>query len=150
MKKPDTASPLPAMNLQERIRADFHGTGLTLDRHPMAQHRTRLNRRGVTPSAKLAILLHGAFVTVAGAIIVRQRPGTAKGFVFLSLEDETGIANIIITPPLFEKEHATVVHQSFLLIKGTLQNQDGVVSVKAVKIEPFPIEEPEVISHDFH
>ena len=143
-------SPLEAMNRDERVHADFGGTGLTLGKHPMAQHRAELDRQGVVPSAKLASLRDGTFVTVAGSVIVRQRPGTAKGFVFLSLEDETGIANIIITPPLFEKEHTTVVYNSFLWITGTLQNQDGVISVRAGRIKPFVLEKSEVASHDFH
>jgi error-prone DNA polymerase len=143
-------SPLDPMNRHERLNADVRGTGLTFEHHPMAHHRLRLDREGVVPASRLAALPDGTFVTVAGAVIVRQRPGTAKGFVFLSLEDETGIANIIITPPLFEKEHVTVVHQSFLTITGTLQNQDGVVSVKAGRIEPLFYPLAETLSHDFH
>jgi error-prone DNA polymerase len=144
------SSPLNPMNPEERLAADFRGTGLTLDHHPLAHHRSRLNRQGIVPASALASLRDGTFVAVAGAVIARQRPGTAKGFVFLSLEDETGIANIIIAPPLFEKEHTTVVHRSFLVISGTLQNQDGVISVKAGSIEPFTISQAEMPSHDFH
>ncbi|OLD83475.1 MAG: error-prone DNA polymerase [Acidobacteria bacterium 13_1_20CM_58_21] len=144
------SSPLEPMNREERITADFRGTALTLGPHPLAQHRSRLDRQGVVPSSKLASLPHGTFVSVAGAVIARQRPGTAKGFVFLSLEDETGIANIIIAPPLFEKEHTTVVRRSFLIVRGTLQNQDGVVSVKAGRIEPFVFLRTKMSSHDFH
>jgi len=144
------SSPLDPMSRDERLSADFRGTGLTLGHHPMAYHRSYLNRQGIVPSSKLASLPNGTFVSVAGAVIVRQRPGTAKGFVFLSLEDETGIANIIITPQLFEKEHTTVVHRSFLIIAGTLQNQDGTVSVKASRIEPFLFSYAEMASHDFH
>jgi error-prone DNA polymerase len=143
-------SPLEPMNRKERLHADFRGTGLTLGKHPMAQHRPDLDRQGIVPASKLASLCDGTPVTVAGSVIVRQRPGTAKGFVFLSLEDETGIANIIIAPPLFEKEHTTVLNYSFLRITGTLQNQDGVVSVKAARIEPFVLEQSEMVSHDFH
>jgi error-prone DNA polymerase len=116
----------------------------------MAQHRQALNRQGISPASHLASFPDGKLVRVAGSVIVRQRPGTAKGFVFLSLEDETGIANIIITPQLFEKRHTTVVHHSFLLIAGTLQNQDGVISVKAGAVEPFLTVNTEMKSHDFH
>jgi len=144
------SSPLEPMNREERITADFRGTALTLGPHPLAQHRSRLDRQGVVPSSKLASLPDGTFVSVAGAVIARQRPGTAKGFVFLSLEDETGIANIIIAPPLFEKEHTTVVRRSFLIVRGTLQNQDGVASVKAGRIEPFVFLRTKMSSHDFH
>ena len=144
------SSPLEPMNREERITADFRGTALTLGAHPLAQHRSRLDRQGVVLCSRLASLPDGTFVSVAGAVIARQRPGTAKGFVFLSLEDETGIANIIIAPPLFEKEHTTVVHQSFLIVRGTLQNQDGVISVKAGRIEPFVFLQTKMSSHDFH
>ena len=142
--------PLDPMNDEERLVADFHGTGLTIGHHPMAQHRAQLNRSGVSPASQLAFLRDGAFVRVAGAVIVRQRPGTAKGFVFLSLEDETGIANIIITPQHFEKDHTIVVHNSFLLVEGTLQNQDGVISVKAANIKPFHLTRAAAPAHDFH
>jgi len=80
---------------------------------------------------------------------VRQRPGTAKGFVFLSLEDETGIANIIVEPPLFERERVTLTGASFLVVSGVLQNQDGVGSVKARDVKPLHAgAAPQ--SHDFH
>ena len=143
-------SPLDPMNEEERLVADFDGTGLTVGRHPLAHHRAELNRSGVSPASRLAVLRDGAFVRVAGAVIVRQRPGTAKGFVFLSLEDETGIANIIIAPQLFEKDHTTVVHNSFLIIEGTLQNQDGVISVKAGIIKPLHLSRAAAPAHDFH
>jgi error-prone DNA polymerase len=140
---------LTPMNNEERLVADFNGTGLTVGHHPMAQHRAELNRSGVSPASRLAALRDGAFVRVAGGVIVRQRPGTAKGFVFLSLEDETGIANIIIQPQLFEKDHTTVVHNSFLLIEGILQNQDGVISVKAGIIRPFHLFKAAAPAHNF-
>jgi len=92
----------------------------------------------------------GMQVRVAGAVIARQRPGTAKGFVFLSLEDETGIANAIITPQLFQEDHVVVVNQQFLLIEGRLQNQDNVISVKAERVRPLSITRAETTSHDFH
>jgi error-prone DNA polymerase len=143
-------SPLPPMTPRERVFADFHGTGLTVGPHPLAQHRSELNARGISPAGILKRLPDGKTVTVVGAVIVRQRPGTAKGFVFLSLEDETGVANIIITPQLFERDHAVVVHHAFLQIKGFVQNQDGVVSVKAGQIEPFELASAEVPAHNFH
>jgi error-prone DNA polymerase len=142
--------PLEPMNDEERLVADFHGTGFTVGNHPMAQHRSQLNRSGVSSASRLTSLRDGSLVRVAGAVIVRQRPGTAKGFVFLSLEDETGIANIIITPQHFEKDHTTVVHNSFLIVEGTLQNQDGVVSVKAGNIKPFHLSRAAAPAHDFH
>jgi error-prone DNA polymerase len=145
-----SGSPLRPMTPQERIFADFRGTGLTVGPHPLAQHRVQLNALGISPAGSLKHLLEGKSVQVVGAVIVRQRPGTAKGFVFLSLEDETGVANIIITPQLFERDHTVVVHHAFLQIRGFVQNQDGVVSIKAVHIEPFELAAAAVPSHDFH
>jgi error-prone DNA polymerase len=89
-------------------------------------------------------------VKVAGWVIVRQRPGTAKGFVFLSLEDETGIANIIVNPQIFETNRLALVNYPFLLIEGVLQHQDNVVSVKAKRIEPLQMKIESPGSHDFH
>jgi len=143
-------SPLNPMTPKERLFADFHGTGLTVGPHPLAQYRSQLEQQGILAASQLKQLPDGKLVSVAGAVITRQRPGTAKGFVFLSLEDETGIANVIITPQLFEKDHGVVVHHSFLLIRGVLQNQDGVVSLKAGNIEPFKLVDAPIESHDFH
>jgi error-prone DNA polymerase len=88
-------------------------------------------------------------VRVAGNVIVRQRPGTAKGFVFLSLEDETGIANIIVTPGLFARHRLALVTEPFLLVDGILQTHNNVISVKAGRITPLPRRGDHVPSHDF-
>ena len=89
-------------------------------------------------------------VRIAGCVIARQRPGTAKGFVFLSMEDETGIANIIITPDLFESDRVAITRNRFLDIEGTLQMQRGVIHVKAKRIRPIDITSADMRSHDFH
>jgi error-prone DNA polymerase len=143
-------SPLLPMNPEERLAADFRGTGITIGPHPMAYRRAEMQKLGVRRAIELAKLPDGTHVRVAGAVIARQRPGTASGFVFLSLEDETGIANAIITPQLFEADPTVVVHHSFLMIEGTLQNQENVVSVKAQRIQPLSIMSAETVSHDFH
>ena len=143
-------SPLAPMKPEERLLADFRGTGMTIGLHPMAYKRPQLIKEGVRSAADLHRLRNGSTVRIAGAVIARQRPGTAKGFVFLSLEDETGITNAIITPQLFEEDYAAVVQQQFLLIDGKLQNQEGVVSVKAEHIRPLPVAFAEMASHDFH
>jgi error-prone DNA polymerase len=143
-------SPLEAMNLNERLNADLHGTGITIGRHPMAHQRASLDTMKVTPAGQLKSLRNGIWVKVAGWVIVRQRPGTAKGFVFLSMEDETGIANVIVTPQLFETNRLALVNYPFLLIEGVLQHQDNVVSVKARRIEPLQMKVADVGSHDFH
>jgi error-prone DNA polymerase len=143
-------SPLAPMKPEERLLADFRGTGMTIGLHPMAYKRPQLIKEGVRSAADLHRLRNGSTVRIAGAVIARQRPGTAKGFVFLSLEDETGITNAIITPQLFEEDYATVVQQQFLLIDGKLQNQEGVVSVKAEHVRALPVAFAEMASHDFH
>ncbi|HEV8384768.1 MAG TPA: OB-fold nucleic acid binding domain-containing protein, partial [Candidatus Acidoferrales bacterium] len=142
--------PLEAMTAEERLVADYRGTGLTVGPHPMRYRRAEMNARGVTPAALLRHLPNGSAVCVAGGVIARQRPGTAKGFVFLSLEDETGISNAILTPDVYEQNRLVVVGQQFLLIEGTLQHLDGVISVKAQRVEPLEITRAETISHDFH
>jgi error-prone DNA polymerase len=145
-----TLSPLQIMTAEERLVADFNGTGMTVGPHPMGYHRKRLKKQGVRSASELRGLPNGIRVLICGAVIARQRPGTAKGFVFLSLEDETGIANAIITPPIYEKYHLLIVHQPFLLIEGELQNQENVISVKAEIVRPLSITQAETSSHDFH
>ncbi len=148
--QPLEISPLAPMTSEERLVADFRGTGMTVGPHPMAYHRAQMKRQGICSAADLHALRDGMNVRIAGAVIARQRPGTANGFVFLSIEDETGIANAIITPQLFQRDRAAVVQHQFLLIEGRLQNQEGVVSVKAERVEPLAITKAEPASHDFH
>ncbi|MGH7386439.1 MAG: OB-fold nucleic acid binding domain-containing protein, partial [Candidatus Rokuibacteriota bacterium] len=143
-------SPLPAMTAEERLIADYEGAGLTLGPHPMAFARGRLGRMGVSRAADLAAFHHGAWVKIAGAVVVRQRPGTAKGFVFLNLEDETGLVNVIVRPALFHRHRLALVNEPFLLIEGTLQRQDDVTSVRAERLAPLRHRLANVPSHDFH
>ena len=145
-----TSSPLVPMTLNERLNADLRGTGITIGRHPMAHQRASLDTMKVTRAGDLKNMRNGRRVKVAGWVIVRQRPGTAKGFVFLSLEDETGIANIIVTPQLFEINRLALVNYPFLIIDGILQHQDNVVSVKARRVEPLQMKIESTASHDFH
>ena len=144
------AMPLAAMTTQERLSADFSGIGLTTGPHPFAYERVSLRSMGCVTAADLVHHTQDTMIHIAGCVIARQRPGTAKGFVFLSLEDETGIANIILTPDLFERERLTITHHSYLLIQGKLQNNDGVVHVKARTIVPLRMPEVAMSSHDFH
>ncbi len=145
----ETPQPITDMTLAERLAADYAGTGLTLGPHPMRLRRAALARDGVVAAAHLANGTDGRRVRVAGSVIVRQRPGTAKGFVFLSLEDETGIANVIVTPQLFARHRLTLVAEPFLLVEGILQIQDGVVSVRAQRVHALPAPEYTIPSHDF-
>jgi error-prone DNA polymerase len=146
----DEESPLARMTVDERLAADFHGTGVTVGPHPMAYHRDALCRMGIVCSRDLQSLEDGRKTRIAGCVIARQRPGTAKGFVFLSLEDETGISNAIVTPAVYEQYRRVVTYGKFLLIEGKLQNQENVISVKADVVRPLEISEMEVRSHDFH
>jgi error-prone DNA polymerase len=131
------AKPLKQMTTDERLAADYAGTGITTGPHPMAYERSALRAQGILAAQELEDCPSNGRVRVAGRVISRQRPGTAKGFVFLSLEDETGIANIILTPDVFEQNRLVVTRTRFLMIEGKLQNQDGVIHVKAERLTPF-------------
>jgi error-prone DNA polymerase len=149
---PDRASsPLPEMDLRDRIAADLRGTGMTVGPHPIALVREKLRAMEVHAADELRHLRRGQRVRAGGLCIVRQRPGTAKGFVFLSLEDETGIANIIIDPPTYERNRRTVLSSALLVVEGRLEKYDGVVSVKADRFEDLndALAGP-VHSRDFH
>jgi error-prone DNA polymerase len=145
----NSISPLAAMTMPERVQADYETMNLTTGPHPMKLLRDKL------PTVWRAIDLPGAqagaTIHIAGNVICRQRPGTAKGFVFISLEDETGVANAIVDPDLFEKMRLLITEEPFLLIEGEVQNSEGVVLIKARKLEPL-IHDNLVgsESHDFH
>jgi error-prone DNA polymerase len=144
------ARPLQQMNVEERLVADYAGTGLTVDKHPMHYRRPELRRRNILSAEELRTRRDGEFVRVAGCIIARQRPGTAKGFIFISMEDETGIANVIVTPDLYDKDRLVVTRSKFIFAEGHLQNQDGVIHVKATRLHSLSDLALEVRSHDFH
>jgi error-prone DNA polymerase len=142
-------SPLRPMSPPERLTADYSGTSLTIGPHPMSLRRAEFALRGVLRAIDLPRGRHGRRVRVAGAVITRQRPGTAKGFVFLTLEDETGIANIIVRPDLFTEYKQTIVGAPYLLVEGLLQIQEGVTSIKAERMFSLTDGGPTVESHDF-
>jgi error-prone DNA polymerase len=142
-------TPLMPMNDAERLSADYGGMQLTTGPHPMALLRPQL--KDIWRAADLPKARHGQRVRIAGNVICRQRPGTAKGFVFISLEDETGVSNAIVTPALFEKTRLLITQEDFLIIEGQVQNTDNVVLIKTKRVEPLP--HGELIgsdSHDFH
>jgi len=147
---PPSPSPLPSMTAEEALVADCEGTGLTLGPHPMVFHRERLERLRVARAIELPGLKDGRAVRVAGAVVVRQRPGTAKGFVFLNLEDETGLVNVVVPPPLFHRYRLVLVQEPFLYVEGTLEHRDDVISVRAGRIQPLRSELGRLPSHDFH
>jgi error-prone DNA polymerase len=142
--------PLSPMTESERLVADYAGTKLTIGRHPMALRREDLAMRGVLRACDLKSARQGRRVRVAGMVITRQRPGTAKGFVFLTLEDETGIANIIVRPDLFARDRLVIVDEPFLIVEGVLQNQDGVTSVRAEQVQGMPGIDVNFDAHDFY
>jgi error-prone DNA polymerase len=150
LPEPDSPSPLRPMNYEERLVADFRGTGLTVGKHPMAYRRQWLNAMGIRRASELRDIPNGKRLRIGGCVIVRQRPGTAKGFVFLSLEDETGVANAIIAPDLFHSNRLLLASEKFLAIEGILQNLDNVISVKAERVLPLFVTKAETVSHDFH
>ena len=142
--------PLKPMTEAERIVADYAGTGLTVGRHPMALCRGELAMRGVLRAIDLRTTRQGRRVRVAGRVITRQRPETARGFVFLTLEDETGIANIIVRPDLFVRDRLVIVEEPFLVVEGVLQNQDGVTSVGAETVQGLRSVDVDFDTHDFY
>jgi error-prone DNA polymerase len=150
LPEPDAASPLAAMTHEERLVADFHGTGLTIGPHPMQYRRAEMKKMGIYRASDLAKIPNGRRLRIGGCVIARQRPGTAKGLMFMSLEDETGIANAIIMPDLLQANRVLLISERFLMIEGILQNQDNVIHIRAEKVAPLRVTQAETESHDFH
>jgi len=142
-------SPVPEMDLAERLSSDLAGTGLTVGPHPVSLHRRELRGRGVHCAADLQGLGDGERVRVAGAVICRQRPGTAAGFLFLTLEDETGLVNVIVRPDLFQRERAVLVAEPLLEVDGVLQATEG-LSVRAWAVRPALRDAPAPPAREFH
>jgi error-prone DNA polymerase len=138
------------MTAEERLVADFNGAGMTVGPHPMMYCREDLSGLGVVRAIDLPSIPNGRWVRVAGCVIARQRPGTAKGFVFLSLEDETGISNVIIAPDILDKNRLTVIQGKFLMVEGRLQNVDNVIHVKAARLDALSVLQAAPPSRDFH
>lgn len=146
----NTETPLAMMTPMERLTADYDTITLTVGSHPMGL--VRANVRTAKRAADLNGLRHGEWVTIIGMVICRQRPGTANGHCFISLEDETGIANAFVLSKLFEKRRLVITQEPFLKITGWLQNLEGVISVFAKTIQAFRYDESKQISvksHDF-
>ncbi len=142
-------SPLERMTLLERLQADYAHLSLTTGAHPMRLARARLE--GVRAAGELREVPAGERVRICGSVITRQRPGTAKGFCFITLEDETGLANAIVRPGLFEASRLVINLEPALMITGRLQNDAGVIHVMAEEIAGMPdLGLPEQGSHDYH
>jgi error-prone DNA polymerase len=143
-----TISPLVRMTLPERVKADYETMNLTAGPHPMKLLRESLPN--IWRAIDLPHARHGSIIQIAGNVICRQRPGTAKGFVFISLEDETGVSNAIVEPELFEHFRLVITEEAFLLIEGEVQNSDNVILIKAREIRPLLHEQlVGSESHDF-
>jgi error-prone DNA polymerase len=141
-------SPLPEMSAVEETQADYGGTQLTLGPHPLSYRREQLRRRGIVTAADLIRYRNGDLVRTAGAVIVRQRPGTAKGLLFITLEDETGMSQAIVTPDLLQKHRRLIVGSPGLVVEGVLQKRDGSMSVRGERF--WALEEMLATpSHDF-
>ncbi|HPC83426.1 MAG TPA: error-prone DNA polymerase [Thermoanaerobaculaceae bacterium] len=143
-------SPLPEMTLDERYAADYLGAGMTVGVHPLARRRRELRARGVLSSAELARQPHGRWVRVGGVCIVRQRPGTAKGMCFATLEDEWGLANVVFTPDVYAAHRQVITAHALLEVEGPVQSRDGVITVKALRCRPLLVDAPATPSRDFH
>jgi error-prone DNA polymerase len=149
VRPPDAAAPLPAMTPFEETAADYAATHLTAGPHVMAHLRERLRADGVRAAAELVAVPHGGRVRVAGHVIVRQRPGTAKGMCFVTLEDETGTANAVVTPPLYERSRVVLNTSPLLEVEGRLERVEGVTHVRATRLRRVeaPAELPD--GHDY-
>jgi error-prone DNA polymerase len=146
----DKTLPLKLMEIEERLVADYHGTGMTIGPHPMAYRREQLRQMGIVSASELRNLPHNRKAVAAGCVITRQRPGTAKGLIFLTVEDETGHANVIVMPDIYALDPMVVLHERFIKVKGRVQNQDGVVHLRAERILPLSVSAAATQSHDFH
>jgi error-prone DNA polymerase len=148
-----SAAPLPPMSRVELTEADYRMTGISLAGHPMIHVRDVLVPNGVRTARDL--LLNGRdgdTVATAGLVICRQRPGTAKGFVFLTLEDETGLINVVVTPQRFERQALLISRTPLLLVRGVLQVEQKVVNVRAKQFRALQAAVGAEFAqrHDFH
>jgi error-prone DNA polymerase len=138
-RPPATPSPLAAMTPLEQTLADYRASGLSTGPHVMAHLRARLRRRGVLSAAEVRAAANGRWVRTAGHVIVRQRPGSAKGMCFLTLEDETGTSNAVLAPPLYRRFRVPLHTAPLIVIAGPLQNVDGVAHVRVRHLEPLAL-----------
>jgi error-prone DNA polymerase len=143
---------LPALSAPEVTEADYRLTGLSLNGHPMEHIRPLIALNGILTARDVRQVKDGARVGVAGLVICRQRPGTAKGFVFLTLEDETGMVNIVITPQRFEAQALLISRTPLLLVRGTVEIEKTVVNVKAEEFLPLGAAAGAAFAkrHDYH
>lgn len=138
---------LQKMSGKEEMETDLRTTGLNIGKHPIAFIRQILDKQGVIAAAETVNLKTKDIVSVAGAVIVRQRPGTAKKVVFITMEDETGFANFVVMPDTFERFRMVILHNPYLLIRGMVE--EGNI-IKGLFFQPIKVFAEEIGSHDFH
>jgi error-prone DNA polymerase len=144
-------SPLPEMTRGERYVADYRGAGITVGAHPLSLRRRELAARGILSAAELQLRYHGERVRIGGVVIVRQRPATASGICFATIEDETGLANVVFMPDFFRAYRATITGHALLEVEGIVQSRDGVVTVRSDAARPlFARDLPATPSRNFH
>lgn len=148
----ETPIELPALDAEEEVFADYRSAGLSLKGHPVSFFRSRMNELGIVPAAQLADLPDGRFVRVGGLVLVRQRPSTAKGITFVTLEDETGVANLIVRMDVWERFYQAARTASALLAHGRLQKHEEVIHVLATRLENLAgrLSQMKSQSRDFH
>jgi len=147
----EPAVPLPALTPLEEVVADYRTNGLSLRDHPVKFMRERLRQLGALSSQELAALPHGKYVRVAGLVLMRQRPATASGITFVTLEDETGVVNLIVRPEIWERQHRIARRSQTLLARGTVQRRDEVIHVFVERMHDLSqmLAGAEVKSRDF-
>ena len=142
LETPEPEAELPPATAAEEVAADFAATGLSEKGHPMALLRPQLASRRIRTARELQRMPDRSLVEVAGLVIVRQRPETARGIVFVSLEDETGIANLVVMPDVYERHRALVRAESFLAARGQVERSGAVVNVKVRSLAPLDLAPP--------
>jgi error-prone DNA polymerase len=135
----EPATKLPVMPLGEHVLHDYRSLGLSLKAHPLSFLRDKLDKAGITPNALLPEMPNGRRISVAGLVLVRQRPGSGKGVVFMTLEDEKSIANVIVWPKVFDRFRPVVMGARFVRVKGRLQSVSGVIHIVAETIEDLSL-----------
>jgi error-prone DNA polymerase len=143
-------SPLPEMTLKERYIADYEGAGITVGAHPLVMRRAELHERGILSAIELNRKHNGARARIGGVVIVRQRPATAKGLCFATLEDETGFANVVFMPDFYKANRATITGCALLEVAGIVQARDGVVTLRADHCQPLFTAAPAPPARNFH
>ncbi len=143
---------LPVMPLGSEVMTDYATAGLSLKRHPLSLIREKLAAEKVTPAGSLSTIPRGRRVKVAGLVLIRQRPATASGVVFITLEDETGVANLIVRPAIFDRYRAAARHSMLLQAEGKVERQGQVIHVLAFRLQDRSslLEGFETRSRDFH